>query len=263
MATIPAKLKTRLGKETRAFRKILLRAKDHDVNESDTVTIVTDMLERVFGYDKYAEVTREVAIKNMYCDLAVKVDGNLEYLVEVKAIGLDLKENHLRQAANYGANQGVPWVVLTNGIEWQLYKVIFERPIGLDHLCTFDFTELNPRSGEDLDKLFLLCKSGMKKHAMEAFHDRVQSVNRYVIGAIISSDAMIHRIRRELRRIAPGLKIQDSEVRSIISDGVLKREIQIGEKADKARARVRKAANKKIRKVSNKPAKSTGVADNS
>jgi predicted type IV restriction endonuclease len=249
VAAIPGKVKARLVKESRVFKKILLRAKDHDVNESDTVTIVTDMLERVFGFDKYSEVTSEVAIKSTYCDLAVKIDGNIEYLIEVKAIGLELKENHLRQAMNYGAHQGIPWVVLTNGIEWQLHRVTFDRPIGLDHLCTFDFTEINPRKAEDLDRLFLLCKSGMKKHAMEAFHDRVQSVNRYVIGAIVTSDVMVNSIRRELRRLTPGLKIDDGEIRKILSDGVLKREIQEGEKASKARARVKKAVGKKMRKI--------------
>ena len=248
MAAIPAKVKARLQKETSSFRRILTKAKDRDVNESDTVTIVTDMLARVFGFDKYSEITSEVAIKGTYCDLAVKIDGNIEYLIEVKAIGLDLKENHVRQATNYGANHGIPWIVLTNGIEWQLYKVKFEKPIGMDHLCTFDFTALNPRKTEDLDKLFLLCRSGMKKHAMEAFHDRVQSVNRYVISAIVTSDAMIHAIRRELRRMTPGLKIDDGEVKKILTAGVVKREVQEGEKADKARIQVKRAATKKLRK---------------
>ncbi len=59
-------------------------AKDRDVNESDTVSIVTDMLAEVFDYDKYLELTSEFA---------------------VKGIGLDLKENHLRQAVDYGANK--------------------------------------------------------------------------------------------------------------------------------------------------------------
>ena len=248
MATIPAKVKARLQKETKVFSKVLAKAKDRDVNESDTVTIVTDMLARVFGFDKYSEITSEVSIKGTFCDLAVKIDGNIEYLIEVKAIGLDLKDAHLRQATNYGANHGIPWIVLTNGIEWQLYKIRFEKPVAVDHLCTFDITEVNPRKDADLEKLFLLCKSGMKKHAMEAFHDRVQSVNRYVIGAIVTSDVTVGIIRRELRRMTPGLKIDDNEIRKILTSGVVKREIQEGEKADKAGVQVKKAAKKKLRK---------------
>lgn len=123
MAKTPKKVSERLTKEIRSFQRVLKRAKDRDVNESDTVTIIGDILSNVFGFDKYAEVTSEQSIRGTYCDLAVKLDGSIKYLIEVKAIGMTLKENHLRQAVNYGANQGIPWVVLTNGIDWEIYKI--------------------------------------------------------------------------------------------------------------------------------------------
>ena len=113
----------RFIKEVRHFQRILRQARDRDVNESDTVTIIADMLERIFGFDKYTEVTSELAIRGTFCDLAVKIDDAVQYLIEVKAIGLQLKDTHLRQAVNYGANHGVPWVALTNGVDWEIYRV--------------------------------------------------------------------------------------------------------------------------------------------
>ncbi len=118
MITVPKKVTERLSRQIGRFQKVLRSARGRDVNESDTVTIITDMLADVFGFDKYAEVTSEQAIRGTYCDLAVKLDDSVRYLIEVKAIGLTLKENHLRQAVNYGANHGITWVVLTNGITW-------------------------------------------------------------------------------------------------------------------------------------------------
>ena len=38
------------------FQKVLGIAKDRDLNESDTVSIITDILAEIFGYDKYLEV---------------------------------------------------------------------------------------------------------------------------------------------------------------------------------------------------------------
>ena len=111
MVRVPKKVGERLIKEVRHFQRILRQARDRDVNESDTVTIIADMLERIFGFDKYTEVTSELAIRGTFCDLAVKIDDAVQYLIEVKAIGLQLKDTHLRQAVNYGANHGVPWVV--------------------------------------------------------------------------------------------------------------------------------------------------------
>ena len=161
MPNVPKKVADRLSQQLTVFQRVLNNAKDRDVNESDTGTIITDMLANLFGFDKYNEVTSEQAIRGTFCDLAVKLDGVVNYLIEVKAIGLTLKENHLRQALNYGANHGTPWVVLTNGINWEIYRVKFERPIGQEHICSINILELNQRKAEDLERLYLLCREGL------------------------------------------------------------------------------------------------------
>lgn len=58
--------------------------------------IVSDMLAEVFGFDKYSEVTRELCIRGTYCDLAVRIDQKLRFLIEVKAIGTELKDQHVK-----------------------------------------------------------------------------------------------------------------------------------------------------------------------
>ena len=158
MVKIPKKVSDRFTKEINKFQKVLKTAKDRDVNESDTVTIITDILAGVFGFDKYTELTSEQAIRGTFCDLAIELDGKIKFLIEVKAIDLTLKENHLRQAIGYGATHGIQWVVLTNGIDWEIYKIKFEKPVDYDLVCSFDFTELDLRKQDDQNKVFLLCK---------------------------------------------------------------------------------------------------------
>ncbi len=249
MAKVPTKVSERLTKEIRNFQRVLKKAKDRDVNESDTVTIIGDILSNVFGFDKYSEVTSEQAIRGTFCDLAVKLDGGIKYLIEVKAIGMALKENHLRQVVNYGANQGIPWIVLTNGIDWEIYKIKFERPIGSELVCSFNFIELNPRKQEDQDKVFLLCKEGIATAAIEEFHTHVQSVNRFMIGAIITTEPLLNAIRRELRRISPGLKVTTDEIEKIIISEVFKRDVIEGEPFAMAKKQLKKI----IKKTQSKP----------
>ncbi len=250
---IPKTVTERLTKEIRKFQKVLKKAKDRDVNESDTVTIVTDMLASVFGFDKYAEITSEQAIRGTYCDLAVKLDGKIEYLIEVKAIGLNLKENHLRQAINYGSNQGIPWVVLTNGITWKIYKIKFERPVSYELVCTIDFLLLNPRNRDDQEKVFLLCKKGITTDAIEEFHDHIRIVNRFMIGAVVLTETVLNVIRKVLRQVTPGLKVTNDEIESIIATELLKRDVVDGKSFENARKRVRKAT----KKAKPKPTQST------
>jgi len=248
MVKIPKKVAERIAKGVGKYQKILRTAKDRDVNESDTVTIIADMLAEIFGFDKYTEITTEQAIRGTYCDLAVKLGGKIKYLIEVKAIGLNLKENHLRQAIGYGANHGIPWVVLTNGIEWQIHKIKFERPIFCDLVCALDLTMINPRKQEDQDKVFLLCKEGIAKAAIEEFHDHVQSVNRFIIGAIALSKPVLSLIRRELRKISPDVKATEEEIERILSSEVLKRDVVEGKSAEKALKRIKKVLRQKVRK---------------
>jgi len=240
MANIPKKVVERFVKTVPKFQKVLQIAKDRDVNESDTVAVLNDIFGDVLGYDKYLEVTSELAIRGTYCDLALRVEDKVHFLIEAKAIGIDLKDTHMKQACDYGANHGVQWVVLTNGIEWRVYRIRFEQPINFDLVCVFDFLALNPKDEKDQETLFLLAKEGLDKNAREEFYEKVQSVNRYVIANLMLSEPVLAVVRRELKKLADGMKIETEEIEAIVRAEVLKREVVEGEQADAAAARVNK-----------------------
>jgi len=232
------------------FQKVLRIAKDRDVNESDTVAILNDIFGEVLGYDKYLEVTSELAIRGTYCDLAVRIDDKVQFLIEAKAVGINLKQNHIKQACDYGANHGVQWVVLTNGTEWKVYRIRFEQPINFDLVCHFDFLSFNPRNDKHQECLLMLSKEGLARNARENFYEKVQSVNRYVIGNLILGQPTLSVVRRELRKLAEGMKIDINEIEEIIRLQVLKREVVEGDEAEAASARVKKFYRKSVTKKS-------------
>lgn len=237
---IPKRVSDRLVRSVAKFQEVLKIAKDRDVNESDTVSIIKDMLADVFGYDKYLEITSECAVRGTFCDLAIKVDKKFEYLIEVKAIGLDLKPAHLRQAIDYGANKGIQWIILTNGMVWQVYKIRFEQPINYDRVCSFNFADLAGKSEEDLERLFIVCKEGLVKDAREEFYEKILTVNRLILGALILSEDVVGVLRRELRKFSDGVLVAPEEITKVLMSEVLKRDVLEGEDAAKAQARVRR-----------------------
>ena len=225
MSKVPAVTLKRLNSAVPKFKKILEQAKERDVNESDTVTIVTDMLEEIFGFDKYSEITREFAIQGTYCDLAIKTDKAVDYLIEVKAIGLGLKDNHLKQAVNYASREGIRWVVLTNGVDWQIHRVTLDTKVTSEELCSINMTEVNPKKGDDASLLFLLCKRSLIKDNIDKFYEHKQSFNRYTVGALLCSEPVASVVRREIRKIKPGVKVSSDDIQDMINDEVIKREI--------------------------------------
>jgi len=252
MVAIPKKVAERLSAGIKRFQPILLDARARDVGEADTVTIVKDMLEGVFGYCKYTEVTSEHAIRGTYCDLAIRINGMLQTLMEVKAIGLTLKDNHIKQAIDYAANQGVDWVALTNGIQWQVYKVHFTKPIQHELVVDIDFCALNAKKEHDLSLLYLWCKEGWAKSVIGDHYEKKQSLSRYYVGATILSEPVLKVIRQELRRLSPNVKIETNQIQKVIEEEVIKREVLEGEKADQARNKIARSAKKALKEKQQK-----------
>lgn len=247
MANIPARVENRLQSGIKRFQPVLSSAKTRDVNESDTVIIVTDILQEIFGYDKYSEITSEHAIRGTYCDLATKLDGKVQLLIEVKAIGLELKDAYVKQAVDYAANKGVEWVLLTNGHIWRVYRVYFSKPIDQELVFEFDLLTLDGKNPEHQEMLFVLSKEGWLKQVLGELHQKRQILSRFVIAAVCLSEPVIDVIRRELRRIASDIKISPEQVHQVLLQEVLKREVVEGEKAEDAKKKISRSANRLLR----------------
>ena len=247
MAPVPKRVSERIVAGIKRFQPILAAARSRDVGEADTVTIITDMLAEVFGYDKYSEVTSEYAIRGTYCDLGIKLDGVLQTLIEAKAIGLELKDNHVKQAIDYAANQGVDWVLLTNGITWRVYHVVFSKPIDHELVIDIDFCELNSRSEKDVELLYLWCKEGWARSVLGEYHIQKQALSRFFLAATVLSDPVLDVIRRQLRRVSPDVRVEVDQIKNVLVSEVLKREVMEGDKAKEASRKLSRAINKTAR----------------
>lgn len=247
MSSIPARVAERIRTALKKYQPVLSAAKARDVNESDTVVIITDLLQEMFGYDKYSEITSEHMIRNTFCDLAVKIDGKLAFLVEVKAIGLDLKDNHVKQAVDYAANQGCDWVGLTNGVAWRVYRVSFNKPIEHECIVDFDLLKMNPRSQDDIDLLGVIAKEGWRKAQLEEYREQKEALSRFTLGALLLSDPIVTFVRRELRRVS-GALVDPEQIRAVLQADVIKRDALEGDKAIAAARQVTRATNRAKKK---------------
>ena len=238
---VPKKVAHRISIGLKKLRPIVEEARARDVNEADTVTIIEAALRDVFGWDPFFEVTAEFSIRGTYVDLAVKTDDHIAYLIEAKAIGADLRDNHLRQAINYAANQGVEWVVLTNALVWQIYRVLLRERVDHEMVCELNLLSDDPKAERTIDTAFLLSKEGMARSAMASYHAQRQALSRFNLGAIVRQEPVLSVVRRELRRAYPQLNPTVDEIRELLEQEVLKRDVVEGDKATAAMKAMRKA----------------------
>lgn len=146
----------------------------------------------------------------------------------------------MKQAVDYGANQGIEWIALTNGSIWKVFRVIFAKPIDAEVVLDIDLLSLNHKDLSHLESLFLLTRESMLKSGLYAYHDQLQATNKFYLGAVLLGDAVLESMRRELRRLSPEVKVQIEDLRSALKQEVLKREVIEGDKAEAARKKLQK-----------------------
>lgn len=71
--------------------------------------------------------------------------------------------------------------------------------------------------------------------------------------------ASIDVIRRELRRVSPDVRIDSAQIKDVLVNEVIKREVLEGDKADEARKKIARSSKNALRAVSTKsPARGEG-----
>jgi hypothetical protein len=207
-ATVPVKSKVpkweassreRLRSGIRKFAKPLADFIARDVNEADTRFLVTDFLCEVLGYDKFMDLTAEFAIKGDFADYGLRVDRQLVALIEVKRVTTKLAEKHLHQVQQYGANEGVEWLILTNAAQWQVYHLDSKLPITVELVFEVDLSGAE-QPGKKADQLFPITRDGMKHRVIDEVWKAKRSTSPKAIARILTSPAVVTAVRRELRR---------------------------------------------------------------
>jgi hypothetical protein len=151
----------RLRAAIRRFSKPLADLVARDANEGDTRLLVTDFLCDGLGFDKYADLTTEYRVKGEFADYGLRIDRELVAFIEVKRVATKLSTRHLRQVEMYAVNEGVEWIILTNGAVWQVYHITGGLPVAIDLALEVDLLGEEPPAHKG-NQLFYLSREALK-----------------------------------------------------------------------------------------------------
>lgn len=244
---VSGKVSARIATQVKRYQGILSAIQKKDISEADTVTVINDILADVCGYDKYHEVTSQYAIRGTNVDLAVRVDDEIRFLIEVKAIGVELKDAHVKQAIDYASNEGIEWVVLTNGAVWRVYKVHFGQPIEKILVCEVDLLALSAKSDEVLECFGNLSRECFSKGTMAELLHQKQITNKFTVAALLISDDVLDDLRKEIRRLS-GVKVEVDYLRVLLTNEIIKRDLIDSEEAKAATQNVKRLQRSASRK---------------
>lgn len=182
----------------KAYRKEFLDAGLKELDESGTRIMINRFLSDVLGYKQLEEIKTEYMIKGTYADYVIQVNTKRHFLVEVKALSFQLSEKHLRQTVNYGANEGIEYALLTNGRDFEFYKILFERPISSRLIFSLDLSDATGLKNA-ASHLQHLHKESVVKNSFKPLWNKCEATDPYNIAGIMCSDAVLKCIKKLIR----------------------------------------------------------------
>ena len=177
-----------------------------DGNESETSKRVEHLFASLMGYDLFKHITHEYAIHGVgdtvHCDLAIKIDTEKSsapcILIEVKRVNTDLAPRHLKQAASYAIDAGCEWVLLTNGRQWSLYRILFGQPPRTTLVESWNLIEDDPVLLAE--KFEVISFKRVKKGSLTQLGQKSSVLTSENMLSLILSEESIRLIQRRLRK---------------------------------------------------------------
>ena len=191
------KLKLLISLKT--YVKKFLNNKITELDESGTRLMINDFLLNTLGYLPIEEIKTEYMIRGTYADYVIQIKGVRHFLIEVKALSIQLSENHLRQAINYGANEGIDWVLLTNGRNFDFYKVIFNKPIEAKKIFSIDLSN-SAKLKENAEFIEFLHRDSVLHKGLDLLWNKTEALNPEYIAGYLYDSTITNFIKRNLKK---------------------------------------------------------------
>lgn len=189
-----------LEKSLREYRKKWLgKSKGKILNEADTRICVNDFLTNVLGFQIHEEIKTEYAIRGQYADYVIQLKRKKQFVVEVKAMEIDLTAKHLLQASHYAADEGIDWILLTNGMSLELHRVIFSKPVSDVQIFKFDLSDLSQME-KAADAVVNLTKRAVEKGELEEYWKRFDALSPTKLIKTLYTEEIIGAIRRKIKK---------------------------------------------------------------
>lgn len=181
------------------YHKRYLKKHNPELDESGTRLMINSFLTDVLGFAPIEEVKTEQLIRGAYADYVIQLKGKRHFLIEAKKLGIELSEKHLRQARQYCADEGIEFVILTNGKQWNCYKIHFEKPIRETQIFSFDLS--NPSNFKEIvQTVQYLSKYSVANKGLDLLWNKCVALDTKNVAGLLHNKPIINFLKRTLTK---------------------------------------------------------------
>ena len=210
-----------LEKSLREYRKkYLTRKQNLELDESATRLMVNYFLTDVLDYVELDDIKTEYNIRGEYADYVIQLARKKHIVIEVKSIQLDLNDRHLRQSLSYAANEGIDWILLFNGRQIKLYRVLFGKPISHHEVFDYDLADLSQlkRAAENI---VFLRKKSVEKGELSTYWKRFDALTSASLVKTVFTEDVIKSIRLKIKKNS-GITFNQEDVADAVYELICK-----------------------------------------
>lgn len=210
-----------LEKQLREYRKKYLTKKQNlEVDESATRIMVNNFLTSALGYLELDDIKTEYNIRGEYADYVIQLARKKHIVIEVKSIQIDLNDRHLRQSLSYAANEGIDWILLFNGKQIKLFRVLFGKPISYHAVFDYDLSDLTAIK-QAANEIINLTKKSVAKGELDIYWKRFDALTPTSLTKAIYTEDVIRAIRLRLKKNC-GINFDQQDVAVAVQELLLK-----------------------------------------
>jgi len=221
--------------------------------------MINSFLTDVLGFAPIEEVKTEYMIRGTYADYVIKLKGVQHFLVEVKALGIELSEKHLRQAINYGANEGIEWVLLSNGRQFDFYRILFEKPIRERKVFSIDLRD-SSKLRASVGTIQYLHKLSVAYKGLDLLWAKCVALDPTTVAGLLQNKPVVNFIKRALKKKYKH-SFSDDEVIGSINKVICEPILLDNVKQMKVRKRKRNIANNDLTGIQTKKIITPAIID--
>ncbi len=119
-------------------------------------------------------------------------------------------------------NEGVEWIILTNGANWRTYHLSAGLPVEIDLALDIDLVG-DETVGKKADQLFYLTRESLKRRQLDEVWKTKRATSPKSLASVIGSPAVAEAVRKELRRVT-GQRVETDEIVRLLRETVIRSE---------------------------------------
>lgn len=199
MRQLSASKKKKLLSALKKYRSKYLIGKYSEVDESATRLMMNAFLDGILGYVSLDEIKTEYMIKGAYADYVIQIKGKKYFIVEVKAMPVELSQKHLRQAAHYAADEGIEWALLTNGKNFEFYKILFGKPMDSRKVFSIDLSDESQLKNA-VSCFQYMTKDLLRQRGLDSLWNRTSALDSTNLSRMLYAKPIINNLKRQLKK---------------------------------------------------------------